>query len=291
MRLCFRSLALSAASLLLCAPASLAAAPLKVVAAENFYGNIVSQLGGPLVNVTSLLSDPNIDPHEYESSVAAAKAVAKANLILENSGGYDDWMDKLLAASPNPERVVLKGFDLAPRPLPDNEHVWYDTENIAAVSHAITAALTKLDPAGRTEFERNLTNFLASLQKISEKIASLRTQLEGTPIALTETIFLYQAGPLGLRVLTPFEFQKSVAEGEEPPAALAVVAEHQIQQRQVKALVFNVQTSTAETAKLQNLAKAAGIPVVAVTETMPQGQTYQSWMLAQLERLQQALLK
>jgi len=271
-------------------PTALSAAPLKVVAAENFYGDIAEQVGGDLVTVTSLLSDPNIDPHEYGSNVAAAKAVAVASLVVENSGGYDDWMDKMLGASPNAQRLVLKAFDLAPNHLPDNEHVWYDPENIKAIAKAIAASLKKLDPIQAAVFDRNLATFVAQVQQVSDKIAFLRVKISATPVALTETIFLYQAGPLGLKVLTPFEFQKSVAEGEDPPANQAAAAEAQIKQRQVRVLIFNAQTATPETDKLQILAKAAGIPTVAVTETMPAKEHYQSWMLRQLDSLQKALV-
>jgi len=261
----------------------------RVVAAENFYGNIASQLGGESVIVTSLLSDPNVDPHEYESSVAGAKAVARADLVIENSGGYDDWMDKLLGASPNPRRIVLKAFDLAVHRLPDNEHVWYDPANVGALADKIVLALKTLDPAQSSAYERRLRSFQAELLKVSDKMATLRARFVGVPAALTETLFLYQADLLGLRILTPFEFQKAVAEGEDPPASLAVVAENQIKARQVRVLVFNLQTVTPETDKLRTLAASQNIPVVGVTETMPRTETYQTWMLRQLDSLQSAL--
>src|SRR5271157_4658233 len=145
----------------LCVPViSAGAAPaVNVVAAENFYGNIVSQLGGEKVNVTSILSDPNVDPHEYESSVDDAKAIAVADLVIENSGGYDDWMDKLLSGSPNPKRVLLKGFDIAPTKLPDNEHVWYNVDNVQAIAQAVTDSLSRLDPGDKAIFAGNLKTF------------------------------------------------------------------------------------------------------------------------------------
>ncbi len=174
------------------------ASPITVVAAENFYGNVVSQIGGTRVSVLSILSDPNIDPHEYESNVDNAKAVATADLVIENSGGYDDWMDKLLSASPNVHRVVLKGYDLAPTHLPDNEHVWYNPGNVIAIAKALEESLKKIDPMGKQAYDRNLAAFLSQVQTVADKLASLKAKVAGTPIALTETIFLYQAGPLGL---------------------------------------------------------------------------------------------
>jgi len=272
---------------------SAGAAPVavKVVAAENFYGNIVSQLGGEKVNVTSILSDPNVDPHEYESSVDDAKAIASADLVIENSGGYDDWMDKLLSASTSSRRVLLKGFDIAPNKLPDNEHVWYNPDNVQAIAQAVTDSLKKLDPTDAALFSRNLTSFSDSLSRVRQKIQQLKAKWNGTPVGLTETIFLYQATPIGLSVLTPFEFQKAIAEGNDPPADTVVTAESQVKGKKIKVLIYNEQTVSDVTTKLQDEARAEGIPVVPVTETMPSAMNYQNWMLSQLTVLDQALGK
>jgi len=262
---------------------------INVVAAENFYGDIVKQLGGSHVSVTSIISDPNIDPHEYESNVQTAIQVSKAQLVIENSGGYDSWMDKILSGSPNPNRLLLKGFDIAQVKLPENEHVWYSIDNVATIAQAITSDLEKLDSVDTATFEHNLQVFKQSLQPIQQKMAAIKSKYAGTPVGLTETIYLYQAVPLGLNVLTPFEFQKAMAEGNEPPADTVVTAENQITQHQIKVLIYNVQTVTPSTTKLENDARAQNIPIVPVSETMPPGKTYQTWMLDQLNVLEQAL--
>lgn len=262
---------------------------INVVAAENFYGDIVKQLGGSRVSVTSILSDPNIDPHEYESNVQTAIQVSQAQLVIENSGGYDDWMDKILSGSPNSNRLVLKGFDVAQVKLPENEHVWYSIDNVATIAQAITDDLKKLDSADAVTFDSNLQTFKQSLQSIQQKIVAIKSKYAGTPVGLTETIYLYQAVPLGLNVLTPFEFQKAMAEGNDPPADTIVTAENQINQHQIKVLIYNEQTVTSFTTKLENDARAQNIPIVPVTETMPPGKTYQTWMLDQLNTLEQDL--
>ena len=262
---------------------------INVVAAENFYGDIVKQLGGSRVSVTSIISDPNIDPHEYESNVQTAIQVSKAQLVIENGGGYDDWMDKILSGSPNPNRFVLKGFDIAQVKLPENEHVWYSIDNAATIAQAITNDLKKLDPGDAATFENNFQMFKQSLQPIQQKIAEIKSKYAGTPVGLTETIYLYQAVPLGLNVLTPFEFQKAMAEGNEPPADTVVTAENQITHHQIKVLIYNEQTVTPSTTKLENDARAQNIAIVPVTETMPPGKTYQTWMLDQLNTLEQDL--
>jgi zinc/manganese transport system substrate-binding protein len=260
-----------------------------VVAAENIYGDFVRQIGGDRVSVTSIMSDPNIDPHEYESSMDDAKALAKSDLVIENGGGYDDWMDKLLSASPRASRVILKGFDIAPNKLPDNEHVWYSPENAGAIAHAIARSLASTLPKDAALFERNDRAFQAALVQIKQKIAQISARWSGTPVGLTETIFLYQTGPLGLNVLTPLEFQKAIAEGNDPPADTVVEAERQIKEKKIRILIYNEQTVSAITTKAQDDAKAAHIPVVGVTEMMPTGETYQTWMMRQLDEVRMAL--
>ena len=273
------------------AAVSAQAAPrVNVVAAENFYGDIVRQIGGDAVSVTSIMSDPNVDPHEYESNVEDARAIAEADLIIENGGGYDDWMDKLISASPRPARVVLKGFDVAVKKLPENEHVWYEADNAQAIATAVVDSLEKLRPREGALFAKNERAFQESLGSIRQKVAQIASRFSGTPVGLTETIYLYQALPMGLKVLTPFEFQKAIAEGNDPPADAVVEAENQIKQRKVKILIYNEQTVSPITTRAQADAKAARVPIVGVTETMPQGESYQTWMLRQLDELRSALI-
>ncbi|GER90910.1 ABC transporter substrate-binding protein [Dictyobacter vulcani] len=262
---------------------------ISVVAAENFYGSIVRQIGGKHVSVTSMLADPNVDPHSYESNVDQVKAVARAQLVIANGGGYDDWMDKLLSSTPSSERKVIKGFDVAPNKLPDNEHVWYSPDNAKNIASAIADTLKTLDTAHAAEYAQNLIIFERELSKINQKMDEIRSKYANAPVGLTETILRYQTGPMGLRVLTPDEFQKALAEGNDPPANTVITAENQINQRQIKVFIYNQQTQSAITTKLMSDARARNIPVVPVTETMPPDQTYQSWMLTQLEKVEQAL--
>jgi zinc/manganese transport system substrate-binding protein len=262
---------------------------INVVAAENFYGDVVKQLGGSHVSVTSIISNPNVDPHQYESSVQTAIKVSKAQIVIKNGGGYDGWMDRLLSASPDQNRLVLTAFDIAPVKLPDNVHVWYSIEDMQSIAQAMTADLKKLDTADAATFESNLQTFLQSTRQIQQKIDEIKGKYAGRPVGLTETIYLYQTGPLGLNVLTPFDFQKAIAEGNDPPASAVVIAENQINQRQIKILIYNKQTVTPTTTKLVNDARTQNIPIVLITETMPAGKTYQTWMLDQLNTLEQAM--
>ncbi len=262
---------------------------INVVAAENFYGDITKQLGGTHVAVTSILSDPNVDPHEYESNVQTAETVSKAQLVIENGLGYDDWMDKLLSASPNSGRVVLVAGNIADHKLPVNPHVWYGFDNVATIAQSITNALKSLVSADTSTFDNNLAAFKQSLAPLQQKISAIHSKYAGTPVALTETIYLYQSTPEGLKVLTPFEFEKAIAEGNDPPANTVVTTNDQITRKQVKILIYNVQTITPITTNLQNEARSLNMPIVPVSETMPPKKTYQTWMMDQLNNLEQAL--
>jgi zinc/manganese transport system substrate-binding protein len=262
-----------------------------VVAAENFYGDIVKQLGGEHVSVVSILSNPNVDPHEYESNVQNALAVTNANIVIENGLDYDTWIDKLLSASPNNNRILLIGGKLASHPLLDNPHVWYGIDNMPAIAQAITNSLKKVDPKDVKEFDTNLVKFDASLNPLTAKMAEIKTKYGGSPVGLTETIYLYQTGPEGLNVLTPFEFERAIAEGNDPSVADVKTTNDQIDQKEVKILIYNNQTITPVTTNLQSAADQLGIPIVPVSETMPPQDHYQSWMMSQLDNLEAALQK
>lgn len=260
-----------------------------IVATENFYGNLFQQLGGSYVSVTSLLNDPNADPHEFESSVQNAILVNNANIVIENGDGYDSWMDRLLAASPNPHRIVLVATDIANHKLPDNPHVWYGIDNMQTIVRAMTAALERVDSTHTSVYEHNLAVVSQSLKGIQQTIAGMKAKYGGTPVGLTEDIYSYQANPLGLHVLTPYAFMKAIAEGNDPPADTVVTANNQINQRQIKVLIYNEQTVTPITTNLQQKARRQHIPIIGVTETMPPDKTYQKWMLDQLAALAKAL--
>ncbi len=262
---------------------------IQVVAAENFYGDITKQLGGNNVQITSILSDPNVDPHEYESNVQDGIAVSHATLVIENGDGYDTWMDKLLSASPNKNRTVLVAATIANHKLPDNPHVWYGIDNIQTIAAKITDALKKQDPSHASEYDKNLAQFNASLQPLLQKMNHIKTKYAGVPVALTETIYLYQTQQMGLNVLTPLSFEQAIAEGNDPSAQDVATTNDQVTKKQIKVLIYNEQTVTPVTTNLQNEAKKHNIPVVPVTETMPKTMQYQSWMMSQLINLEQAL--
>jgi len=261
-----------------------------IVAAENFYGSIAEQIGGDEVTVTSIMSDPNVDPREYGSNAENVKAVSEADLVIMNGGGYDGWMDRILSASHGSHRVILRASELAVKRLPGNERVWYSVDDIQAIGIAISKSLQELLPGKVEVFVRNDHAFQESLGPIREKMAIISGRYAGAPVGITETVCLYQAVPLGLRVLTPFEYQKAMDQGKDPPAASVEEMDSQIRQRKIRILICNDQAISSFGARLLAEAKAANIPVVGMTETMPQGETYQTWMLRQLDELRSALI-
>ena len=241
------------------------------MAAENTYGDLFQQIGGIHVHVLSIISDPNVDPHEYESNVDDARQIADADVVIENGGGYDDWMDKLMATTQNSKRVVIKAFDIAPTHLKENEHVWYNPDNVIVISQKILDTLKQKDPTDGAEFDANFAALKSDIQKLDARLSDLKAKFDKTPIALTETIFLYQSELIGLNVLTPWAFEKAIAEGNDPSPRTRSRPSRQITSRQAKILVYNVQTVTPITTKLQDEASVLNIPVVPVTETMPPG--------------------
>lgn len=263
---------------------------LQVVAGENFWGSIATQLGGASVSVTSIVTDPNADPHDYESSSADARAFATADYVILNGAGYDDWGQKLLDGNPSSSRTVLKVADLLGKHDGDNPHFWYSPAYVRMVVDRITADYEQLDPAGRSAFDAAHAAFVTALQPYEQAVSSIATTFGGRRVAATEDIFVYLAGALKLDLISPPAFMQAVAEGNDPPAASVAQFEQQITSRQATVLVYNVQTVTAVTTNVQDLARHVGTPVVGISETIqPSGDTFQEWQLRQLAALRAAL--
>lgn len=271
-------------------PAQSSGGAIQVVAAENFWGSIVSQIGGEKVNVRSIVSDPNADPHEYESNAADARAVADADYVIANGVGYDDWMDKLLSAGGNPHRRVLNVGQLVGVAAGGNPHLWYGPAYVNQAASQIERDLAAIDPADADSFERNYATLESSLAEYQNRIAAIKQQYAGTKVAATEDIFAYLAQAAGLDLVSPPAFIEAVAEGNDPPAGSIVAFEDQLKSRQIKVLAYNEQTVTPLTQNMKALAAQEGIPIVGVTETIqPPDASFQEWMNAELLDLQNAL--
>ncbi len=263
----------------------------QVVAAENFWGSIVSQIGGSHVQVLSIVSDPNADPHEYESNAADARAVSNAAYVIENGVGYDSWMDKLLSAGgSNPNRKVLNVGQLVGKQEGDNPHLWYNPVYVNQASAHIEQDLIAIDPSNAAQYRQNYAILQSNLAEYQGRIASIKQQFGGTQVAATEDIFAYLATAAGLNLVSPPAFIEAVAEGNDPPANSIVTFENQLKGGQIKVLVYNQQTVTPLTESIKKLAADQGIPVIGVTETIqPPDATFEEWMNAELISLQNAL--
>jgi zinc/manganese transport system substrate-binding protein len=261
-----------------------------VVAAENFWGSLVSQLGGSHVQVLSIVSDPNADPHDYESSAQDARAAAVARYVVENGVGYDDWMSKLLAANPQAGRRVYDiGATLGKRPG-DNPHLWYNPAYVTMACDHIEADLKALDPKDAAYFTARRAAVAAAFAGTRGQLAQIHRDHAGQPVASTESIFAYLAAYLGLRLISPPAFMNAVAEGNDPPVASVVEFEHQLSDRQPRVLVYNKQTATALTTSIRGIATSRHVPVVGVTETIqPPGESFEQWFGAELAALARAL--
>jgi len=263
---------------------------LQVVAAQNFWGSIAAQLGGTHVSVTSIVSNPNADPHEYESSTKDARAFATANYVILNGAGYDDWASKLLAGNPNQGRKVFTVADLLQMKAGDNPHFWYNPTWVDQVADRITADYQALDAADSTYFTQQRAAFRTALQPYYDRIEKIRSSFSSVPVGATESIFVYLAQALGLNLISPPEFMKAVSEGNDPPAQTVAEFHDQVANKRIKVLVYNVQTASNITEDLKRLAANNGIPVVGVSETLqPVDATFQDWQDAQLLTLQNAL--
>jgi len=271
------------------AHAALAAdAAIPVVAAENFYGDVVKQIGGARLDVTSILSNPDQDPHLFEASPKTARALQHARIVVFNGADYDPWMQKLLDASQGGQRAVIVAADLVGKKAGDNPHLWYDPRTMPAVARAVSAALAAADPAHKNVYDANLAAFLASLKPIDAKVAALRTHYHGIPVTATEPVFGYMADAIGLDMHNQ-RFQLATMNDTEPSASDIAAFERDLRERRVHALIYNSQATEALTRRMLALAKDSKVPSVSVTETQPAGVTFQQWMMAQLDALEHAL--
>jgi len=270
-------------------PASAAeAAPIAIVAAENFYGDVAAEIGGPEVRVTSILSNPDEDPHLFEANPTTARQLAEARLVIYSGADYDAWAPKLLAASPAPGREVIAVAALVGKKAGDNPHIWYDPATMPALARHLAAALARLDPAHRADYAKRLAQFAGEMRTMREEVAALRRKYAGTPVTATEPVFGYMADALGLKMRNA-RFQLAVMNDTEPSASDIAAFEKDLRTRTVKVLFYNSQTSEALTERMRTIAKASGVPVVGVTETEPAGKRYREWMMSQLTALDQAL--
>jgi zinc/manganese transport system substrate-binding protein len=264
---------------------------LRVVAAENFWGSVASQLGGSKVAVQSIIVNPNTDPHSYEPKASDGVALAKSQMAIVNGIGYDVWASKLLVANPSSSRKVLNVGDLLGLVEGDNPHQWYSPSSVQRVINQIVSDYKQLDPKDSAYFDRHRATFESQgLADYNKTIATIRARYAGVPVGYSESIFQPLGEALGLKLMTPYSFAKAIAEGTDVSAADKQTVDTQAQNRLIKVWVYNSQNATPDVQRVNQLARAAHIPITTITETLsPASATFEQWQVAELQNLQRAL--
>jgi zinc/manganese transport system substrate-binding protein len=264
---------------------------LRVVAAENFWGSIVAQVAGDRAVVTSIIANPATDPHDYEPTARDARELAAADYVIVNGIGYDSWARKLLDVDPGSQRTVLDVGKLVGVAVGGNPHQWYSPAAVEKFVARVVADLSRLDRDDAGYFARQGAAYEEhGLGEYHALIREIRATFAGTPVGGSESIVVPLVSALGLRLETPESFLDAVAEGNEPTAHDTAVVDQQIAQRAIKVFVFNRQNATPDVKRLVDAARARGIPVTSVTETMvPSGVTFQDWQSRALRDLRDAL--
>jgi zinc/manganese transport system substrate-binding protein len=262
--------------------------PITIVAAENFYADVAAQIAGATVRVTSILSSPAQDPHLFEVTPSAARAVSRARIVIYSGIDYDPWMAKLLSAVPAAGQERIEVAALLGRKAGDNPHVWYNPRTMPLLAQTLARSLIGLDPGQRSSYEQRLARFDESMQPIQQRIAVLRAQFAGADVAATEPVLNELLGALGL-VVKERAFQAAVMNNTEPSASQLAQFEDDLARRQVQLLIYNEQSGGPLVEHMRALAQASHIPVLGVTETEPAGVHYQQWLLGVLTAIEQAL--
>lgn len=259
-----------------------------LVAAQNFYGDIARQIGGDRVAVTSIMSNPDQDPHLFETTPGVVRQIADARIVIVNGANYDPWMEKLIAAAPRPGRTVISAAQLIDAKAGGNPHLWYAPDTMPAVAKAIAAALSQVDAGHAAEYSERLARTLADLDRVAQRVAQIKAKHAGKPVTATEPVFGLMAEALGLTMRNQ-NFQLAMMNDTEPSARDVAAFEDDLKNGKVKALIYNKQVSEKLTERMLAIAGKAKVPVVGVTETQPANVTFEDWMLGELNALDKAL--
>ena len=262
---------------------------IKIVAAENFYGGVAAQIAGPSAQITSILTNPNQDPHEFTSDIATARAVADAAIVIYSGLSYDPRMEKLLATGGQPGRVVIVVAELIGAPAGANPHIWYAPQTMPALGARLAAVLSRLDPTKAAFYQAQAVKFAQSLEPERAQIARIGAEANGLEVSATEPVFGYLASALGLKMLDS-DFQLKIMNDAEPSAVETAAIEDHLTRHRAKILFYNRQVTDPTTDRIQQIARRSGVPIVGVTETEPtEAKTYAAWMAQELALVEAAL--
>jgi zinc/manganese transport system substrate-binding protein len=269
------------------------AGPVNVVTSTNVYGDIAKAIGGSAVSVTSIIDSPDKDPHEYEADARTQLALSKAQLVVENGGGYDDFVDTMLESDPTKPTLInvsdVSGRDQDPAEGEFNEHVWYDLPTVEKLAAQLVTDLSAAAPDQAPTFRSNAETFSAQLGQLQQHEAAIKAKHAGEGVAITEPVPLYLLEAAGLVNKTPEEFSEAIEQDTDVPPSVLRETENLFDTKQVRLLAYNAQTTSPQTEAIRAAAERNTIPVVSMTETLPPGQTYLSWMQANLQAISTAL--
>lgn len=257
-----------------------------ILAGENKYGDIAARIGGSHVDVTSIISDPGADPHDFEATPSDVKLLSNADIVIENGLGYDDWLDEMLASYKNPDRMVICAQEVLG--LPDdteNPHLWYNPQTMPAVAEVIADALESLDPDNAADYRQNLTAFKDSMSQYTTALSTFHQRYPNISAAATEPVANYLLEAAGIKIKTPWSLQSAIMNSLDPSAQDMSTQMGLFTDKAVDIFVYNEQVTSSLTEKWLDAANGNGIPVVAVYETMPADYHYVEWMLAEVDAL------
>lgn len=277
-------------ALVLIASQAQAANHVSIIAAENFYGDIAGQIAGADAVVTSILSNPDQDPHLFEASPSVARKLSDANVVIYNGVGYDPWISQALSGAPRPGRKAIAVGELINKRDGDNPHIWYSPETAAALAKALTGELIVQDPQHSRDYQARLQVFLQSLEPINTRISDLRASYSEVAVTATEPVYGYVLNAFNLQVKNQ-RFQLSVMNETEPRASDVAAFQDDLENRSVKALVYNQQTQSPLAQRMLSIARQTNVPTVSVSEMQPGAMTYQAWIAGSLDSLEEALKK
>ena len=266
---------------------------LRVVTSTNVYRDIVRAIAGRHADITTFIDSPGQDPHSYAANARDELAIAKADVVVENGGGYDDFVDQLRSASGAKSGTLINVVRLSGKAASGgaelNEHVWYDFATVAKLALRLSSVLGQRDHRHAAVFARNAAAFVTRLHGLERIEHGIRARYGGLGVAITEPVPLYLLQACGLANRTPTAFSDAVESGTGVSADVLHQTLDLFSSGSVHALVYNAQTSGPETTQVLDAARADHVPAVAVTETLPEGATYLSWMRANLVALRSAL--
>ncbi|MFT8703959.1 metal ABC transporter solute-binding protein, Zn/Mn family [Bifidobacterium aquikefiricola] len=261
-----------------------------VLAAENEYGDVAKSIGGSHVNVTSIISNPNADPHDFEASPSDVKLIAQAKIVVQNGVGYDDWLDKMLKAHTSSDRTVINAQEVLG--LPDstkNPHLWYEPKTMPAVASKIASKLESIDPSHTSDYKKNLKSFNTSMDSYTDALSHFQTSYPNVAVAATEPVANYMLDAAKVNIKTPWTLQAAIMNDQDPSAQDSATQMGLFSNKSVQAFVYNQQVTSDLTAKYKAEAKKNDIPIVGVYETMPKNYHYVQWMTAELAALEKAI--